>query len=251
MRDRTRARRPLTSFLFAIGGISFVAGLLLLSFGAWSALSGSSRSGPPVIVNLGDSADVTSFLDLSTSAPLTDSTAETLRPTTPLGDSAYRIAIDGIGVDAPVYTYGLDADAIPQVPTNPWDVAWYDFSARPGTGSNAVFAGHVTWNGPAVFYDLQTLELGDMVRLVGDDGVELSYRVSDKFSIDPTDPESLKVMYATDTDIITLITCGGTFFPTDDQIAGVDYTLRVIVRGELVGTTDEVASSGAGVTAGG
>lgn len=251
MRDRTRARRPLTTLLFAVGGISFVAGVLLLSFGAWSALSGSSRSGPPVVVNLGDSADVASFLDLSTPESLTDPPTETPQPTPPLGDSGYRIDIEGIGVDAPVYTYGLDADAIPEVPTNPWDVAWYEFSARPGTGSNAVFAGHVTWNGPAVFYDLQTLELGDLVRLVGDNGVELTYRISDKFSVDPNDPESLKVMYATDTDIITLITCGGTFFPTDDQVAGGDYTLRVIVRGELVGTTDEAASSAAGVTVGG
>jgi hypothetical protein len=44
-------------------------------------------------------------------------------------------------------------------PDNAWDVAWYDFSARPGAGSNAVFSGHVDYHdvGPAVFWNLRDL----------------------------------------------------------------------------------------------
>ncbi len=241
-----RSRTNLRLLLLAVGAIVFIGGISLLSFGAWSALDGSSRADPPAVITFQDDDDAAAFLNLSTPAPRAASPTQTPQPTPPLADSAFRIVIDGIGVDAPVYTYGLDADAVPQVPTNPWDVAWYDFSAKPGTGSNAVFAGHVTWNGPAVFYDLQTMQAGDIVRLVGDNGVELSYRVSETFSVDPDDPDSLKVMYATDKDVITLITCGGTFFPTDDAVAGGDYTLRVIVRAELVGTGDPAAGGAAG-----
>ena len=45
--------------------------------------------------------------------------------------------IERIGVNAPLAAYGLDANAVPIVPTGPdasYVVAWYDFSAQPGTG---------------------------------------------------------------------------------------------------------------------
>ncbi|MFQ5472409.1 MAG: class F sortase [Dehalococcoidia bacterium] len=154
-------------------------------------------------------------------------------PPPPLRDQPFSLVIDAINVNADVFTYGLDANQVPEVPLNPWDVAWYDFSAQPGTGSNAVFAGHYTWRGVAVFYDLDKLVLGDEVKLIGQNGVELVYTVTDTFLLDPNDPDTLSVMYPTDDDIVTLITCGGTFFPTSDPIAGGDYTDRRIVVASL------------------
>jgi LPXTG-site transpeptidase (sortase) family protein len=155
----------------------------------------------------------------------------------PLGDGPYDIHIEKLGVAAPVSTYGLDDQAVPQVPTGAEAkhiVAWYDFSARPGTGSNAVFAGHVTWNGPAVFYKLTELAAGDVIRLKGTNGVELVYSVSNVFSVDPTDPDSVEVMFSTDKDVVTLITCTGTYTDTNDPVYGGEYDKRLIVRADLV-----------------
>jgi LPXTG-site transpeptidase (sortase) family protein len=151
----------------------------------------------------------------------------------PLRDSSFGLVIDKIGVNSSVFTYSLDSNQVPEVPLNPWDVAWYDFSAHPGTGSNAVFAAHVTWNGPAVFYRLDQLVVGDEIRLLGDNGVELTYTVTDSYLVDPADPASLSVMHGTDEDVVTLITCGGTFFSTGDPTFGGDYTNRRIVRATL------------------
>ncbi|HEV8573792.1 MAG TPA: class F sortase [Dehalococcoidia bacterium] len=153
----------------------------------------------------------------------------------PLAEASYRMIIDTIGVNAGVFTYGLDADRVPEVPLNGYDVAWYNFSADPGTGSNAVFAGHVTWGGEAVFYKLDDVQVGDLVRLRGDNGTELVYSVSDTFLVDPNDPSSLAVMSPTDDDVITLITCGGTFYYTGDPVFNGDYTHRRIVRATFVG----------------
>jgi len=154
----------------------------------------------------------------------------------PLGDS-FRMIIEKLDVDAPVATYGLDERSVPIVPTGADAaevVAWYDFSARPGSGGNAVFAGHVTWNGDAVFKELNTLAEGDTVRLLDDRGGEVVYRVTQNFTVDPNDPESVKVMYPTEHDEATIITCGGEFFENDDPVAGGDYTRRVIIKAELV-----------------
>jgi len=162
----------------------------------------------------------------------------------PLRDEAYRMIIDRIGVNAGVFTYGVDANRVPEVPLNGSDIAWYDFSARPGTGSNAVFAGHVSWSGTAVFTDLDDLDAGDRITLRGDNGVELAYVVSDNFLVDPEDPNSVSVMSPTDKDMITLITCGGSFYYTGDPVFNGDYTHRRIVRAAFAGMTPPPAGGG-------
>ncbi|MEE8369848.1 MAG: class F sortase [Dehalococcoidia bacterium] len=147
------------------------------------------------------------------------------------------MVIDSIGVDAPVETYGLDLNAIPEVPTGndaAEVVAWYNFSAEPGMGDNAVFSGHVTWFGRAVFWDLKKLQLGDTITLRGEDGTELVYAVSDSFLVDPADPESVQVMKRMSEDVITLITCDGDFVDTGDPVFGGDYTSRRVIRASLI-----------------
>ena len=154
----------------------------------------------------------------------------------PLRDTPYQIVIDKIGVNAPVGEYGLDANQVPQVPLNGREVAWYNFSSEPGTGSNAVFAGHVTWSGRAVFYHLDELVAGDVIRLDGDDGTSLTYTVSQSFLVDPNDPGSVSVMSPTPSDAITIITCGGDPYYVGG-VARYDYTHRLIVRGILTSVT--------------
>jgi hypothetical protein len=54
-----------------------------------------------------------------------------------------RIVIPKAKVDAPLVMLGIDDNGVMQSTSNAWDVAWYDFSARPGASGNAVFSGHV------------------------------------------------------------------------------------------------------------
>lgn len=159
-----------------------------------------------------------------------------------LGSEPYRLVIEKLSVDAPVAAFGLDENAIPVVPYEPDLVAWYNFSAYPGTGENAVFAGHKTWRGEAVFYDLESLSAGDEIILRAEDGREIVYRVSEMHKVDPNDPSALQWLHSTGRDSITLITCGGDRFFTDTP-AGADYTHRVVVRAER---SDDVASAQAG-----
>jgi len=151
--------------------------------------------------------------------------------------ASYRMIIEKIGVDAPVAVYGLDENRVPIVPTGPdasQVVAWYDFSERPGSGGNAVFAGHVTWNGQAVFYNLTSVQAGDIIKFRDNDGREIAYRVTSNALMDPNDPNALQMMYPTSNDVVTIITCGGSYFRTGDPVFGGDYTNRIVVRGELV-----------------
>jgi LPXTG-site transpeptidase (sortase) family protein len=105
-----------------------------------------------------------------------------------------------------------------------------------------VFAGHVTWYGQAVFYNLVSLATGDLIKLKGQDGTELVYQVTSAFSVDPSDTDSLKVMQPTADDVITIITCDGSFTDTNDPVFGGDYSSRLVVRAAL--TTVNVSGSG-------
>lgn len=156
-----------------------------------------------------------------------------------------RMIIDRIGVDAEVVTMGMNSQGAPDVPTRPDVIAWYDFSAAPGQGSNAVFSGHVDWtiNGvgiEAVFYRLKELEPGDVVRVVLQDGTQLSYAVVANVAVPFDDPNAVKVMDPTTNDVLTLITCGGTWLPNPTELYGGNYSHRIIARAELM--EDAVAS---------
>jgi LPXTG-site transpeptidase (sortase) family protein len=218
----------------AIGGVTFVIGLALLSFGIFSYTSddGDGRAPAPAVLDLGESPLPTPS---RTPRPTAVATPTPI-PAPPLGDQPYQLIIDKLGVNAPVETYGLDPNAVPEVPTgdNAADVvAWYNFSAKPGTGSNAVFAGHVTWFGPAVFYNLRSMAAGDSIRLIGQDGTELVYVVNSVFQLDATDPDSIQVMWGTETDTMTIITCDGAYTDTNDPVFGGEYSHRLVVRADL------------------
>ena len=202
--------------------------------------------GVPVLLLSGGGSEPEPIVQASPTSSPAPTAAPTPAPTpppTPLPPPLagnQQMIIERIGVNAPLAAYGLDANAVPNVPTGPdasYVVAWYDFSAQPGMGGNAVYAGHVTWNGPAVFYSLSTLAAGDLVRLRDDRGAEVVYQVTDNFQVDPRDPASVNVMLGTPDDVITIITCAGSFYSTGVGAAGGDYTARTIIRAHLVSVT--------------
>lgn len=219
-----------------LGGVAFVVGIGLLVFGGYSVFFGDD--GPPIsdapIVAVSDFLSPTPVVNQSPSSP-------TPTPLPPLGDEPYNLVIDKIGVDAPVSAYGLDEQAVPEIPTGDdaaTVVAWYKFTAKPGVGSNAVFAGHVTWFGDAVFYNLPEIKNGDDIKLEGQDGTELLYRVSNVFRVLASDPNARLLMSGTATDILTILTCDGIFTPDpNNDVTGGDYDHRLVIRANLVSVT--------------
>ena len=229
----TRLRRRL---ILGLGVALFVAGATLLSIGLIDYFDDDTSSAPALTSTDDEKLPFAIPYDYpkpSTPEPEPTPTPEPAAVAVPL-----RLMIDRLGVDAPVGVYALDENGVPEVPVADDAgvvVAWYDFSSKPGAGSNAVFAGHITWNrAPAVFSNLNDLQAGDVVRLVSDDGREYTYEVFANFAVDPYDTESLKVMAPTETDTVTLITCGGTWIPDPSEQFGGDYTTRTIVQAELV-----------------
>ena len=171
----------------------------------------------------------------------------TAEPSGPPPPPPVRFAIPGIYIDAPVVTLGLGADNYPQVTDRADQVAWYDFSAPPGRVGNAVFSGHVDWQTrsgapiPGVFYRLRELAVGQPIVVTLEDGTRLQYRITGNVATEYDDPDVVKAMDVTAKDVITVITCGGTWVRDPSKEQGGNYSHRVIVRAERV---QDVASSG-------
>ena len=191
---------------------------------------GNGHSVPETVTGFG-------YLDASVYTP---KPTPTLAPeaTPPSGAPIDRLLIPKYDVDAPIVTRGI-VDGVMEAPDGPAEVAWYDFSAHPGFGSNAVFSGHVDWHTGelGVFWHLSDLEEGDRVLVRLTDGTEYEYSVSAKQQV-PADENVSEIVGATDSEFVTLITCGGTFSSTTGQ-----YDQRLIVRAERVYTDAPAADA--------
>jgi LPXTG-site transpeptidase (sortase) family protein len=139
-----------------------------------------------------------------------------------------RIRLPTIGVDAPVVVLGVDPQGVMEAPKGPVEVGWYDFSALPGEASNVVLAGHLDFAGygPAVFWRLRNLRLGDQVELYLEDGTAALYRVIESKSYRAASAPVAEIVGPKPAEVVTLITCGGTFDPKTRQ-----YSERLVVRG--------------------
>ncbi|HQY31673.1 MAG TPA: class F sortase, partial [Thermomicrobiales bacterium] len=137
------------------------------------------------------------------------------------------IQIPSIGVDAVVENVPI-VDGVMQTPQDVWAVGWYNDLAAPGQFTNVVMAGHRDWwgVGPVIFYNLDAVQVGDMVYLWDADNLGATYQVSDVEIVD-ADVNAGDVVSDQQGDTLTLITCGGNF-------DGEHYLSRVIIRANRI-----------------
>lgn len=147
-----------------------------------------------------------------------------------------RLIIPSINVNAEFSYKEVPTNGVMPNPNGPTDVAYYDFGLHPccgglpGAGGNVVLAGHVDYinHGPAVFWDLHNLRLGDRVQIQMEDGSIIEYAIEFNKYIEVGDADWSSIVAGTAEESITLITCGGEF-------SAGHYTQRQIVWGRRVG----------------
>lgn len=150
--------------------------------------------------------------------------------TTDQATSPQQLIIPKLGIEATVEYVGMDAKGNMDVPKNDNNVAWYELGYKPGVLGNSVIAGHfdTKTGAPAVFYKLEALEKGDAIRIVGTDGTEKKFIVTQKQRY-PYDAFPLvKVFGPADKPQLNLITCEGTYSQTSHT-----YSHRTVVYSEL------------------
>jgi len=139
-------------------------------------------------------------------------------PSTPSGPPALaasvpvRIEIPTIAVDSDLMALGLQDDGTLEVPPDGFPAGWFTGAPTPGEVGPAVIVGHIDWvTGPAVFYELASLQVGDEIRVSRADGSVVTFRTTqvEQYPKDafPTDLVYGDIDYAG----LRLISCGGAF----------------------------------------
>ena len=149
---------------------------------------------------------------LPAATTLSEATAE---PVPELRLQIPRLAVDAPLVEAPIVGHQWDISRLRG------EIAHLEGTAYPGESGNAVLAGHVTIPGAGwgPFRELDTLQPGDQIFI--ERGREtLIYTVTDLMTVDST---AVEVVYPTEEDQLTLITCSG----WDDSTE--TYAERVVV----------------------
>lgn len=212
----------LSIVLISVGAVLIVAAVGLMALVATNVIGG----------NDGNSSleTVAGFGEIKSPTPGPSPTPSSRFP--PGSNSPIsRLMITNAKIDAPVVIKGVDGAGVMQAPDNAYDTAWYDFSAHPGFGGNAVFAGHVDYIhvGPAVFWNIKDLEKGDTITVRLEDGTEYRYGVTFKQQFDAATAPVDTIVGPTANETVTLITCGGTFNPATHQ-----YDKRLVVQAERI-----------------
>jgi hypothetical protein len=208
------------------------------AFQQWKVDVPWARRGTITIANGGDLAKEAGLLPSEVLAPEVPTVYRAAAPERPR-----RLLVPKLRVDAPIAVFGLDQldkdGALPS-PKRAEDVAWYDYSGRAGEANNAVFSGHLDWQGrPAVFARLKELVSGDQVILVGEGGTRFTYEVLGCDDVEchlpiSSTPDVDEFIGFSAFAHLTMITCEGQW----DRI-NRDYSHRRIVRARLVAVSSD------------
>lgn len=140
------------------------------------------------------------------------------------------IVIPKIGVEAVVEQVGEDSSGKMDVPQEADNVGWYSLGYKPGEKGSAVLDGHLdtATGAPAVFYDIDKLEVGDQVIVTDEAGKDLTFEVISAQTY-PFDQVPLgEVFGSSDKPKLNLITCTGVW-----NTGSRNYSNRLVVYTKL------------------
>lgn len=159
----------------------------------------------------------------SVAAPAAATPEPTPAPTpspTPVLSRPTHFAIPRLNISADVENVGWLG-----VPRDPSHVGWFQTNPAPGEQGAAVFDGHLDWtSGPAVFWHLKDVAVGDRIEVSGPEGT-IAFKVDRVESVAATSVPPPWLYDLNGPPAISIITCDGTYSTRQG------YDERLLVHG--------------------
>jgi len=143
------------------------------------------------------------------------------------------LSIPAIDLVVSVSALGLNPDRTVEVPTDFQEPGWFELGPSPGQLGSAVILGHVdSYEGPAVFFRLRSLQTGDEIEVSLADGSVVRFAVTTVATYPKEEFPASQVYASQGYSALQLVTCGGAF----DSDAR-SYLSNVVVYTSLVAIT--------------
>ena len=125
------------------------------------------------------------------------------------------MSFEAIGLtNGPIDPVGVLANGEMEIP-GAKRVGWYSYGASPGEAGSAVLAAHVAFDGErGAFRYLVDSVTGDRFTVSFNDGTSSTYEIVERAQYDKAELPFDRVFERTGDAVITLISCGGQFQPT-------------------------------------
>ncbi|WP_409332770.1 class F sortase [Trujillonella humicola] len=133
----------------------------------------------------------------------------------PAAPAPVRLAVPGLGVDAPLDPVGVADDGQMELPADVSRVGWYRFGPAPGAPGSAVLAGHVddAEQGLGALAPLREADVGDQVLVTDATGSATSWRVVAREVITKQELPLDQLFARGGPPRLVVVTCGGPFLP--------------------------------------
>jgi hypothetical protein len=137
--------------------------------------------------------------------------AQEAAPPSPPVAPPTRVRVTRVGIDSALVRLRLDRAGVLEAPTDYAKAGWFEQGTAPGQPGPAVIAGHVdNKKGPAVFYKLGDLRVGDLIE-VQSGGEWIPFRMVAREQYPKNHFPTASVYGPTPGPELRLITCGGSF----------------------------------------
>ena len=136
----------------------------------------------------------------------TTSVAPTAKASKGGGSVPVKLTIPSIDFDRKLTGMGLTDDG--EISPPPGVTQWYNATVSPGQNGIAVIAGHVTYDGPDVFANLEKVKVGDQLSVGFADGSSKKFVVVREKSVDKQALRTDQSVWgSSSTPSLVLITC--------------------------------------------
>jgi len=191
-----------------------------------------SGGGPTAVAAAVSPAPTTTAATNTTTAPPAPpaTSAAPLKPAAVVPSPPVKIEIPAISVTDDLVDLRLNPDGTLEVPKDYQQVGWYADGAVPGATNlpPTIFAGHVdSTAGPAVFYNLNKMAMGDQVRVTQADGKVAVFTVYAAAKFPKSQFPADNIYANRPSSELVLITCTGAF---DQSRRSYDDNLVVSAR---------------------
>ncbi|TWI56320.1 LPXTG-site transpeptidase (sortase) family protein [Halalkalibacter nanhaiisediminis] len=145
------------------------------------------------------------------------------------GTEPRLLKIPSLSIEAPIV--GVSGDELAQLPSDGDTIFWYKEGTNPGGRGSAVLSGHFDdYEGPAIFYSLKELKVGEMVYIVDKHNNILMFEVEEVKSFNKNAAKVEQVFKMNSGSYLQLVTCDG-YYSRREQT----HSHRLVVRARRVG----------------